>query len=306
MNKCISQEIDNRVAEKRAKNKIPKTGETESQSKSILSLLVDDLLHEEAGNTDSRGYIKQSIKIGMCSQVRGFLLGGHDSSSGALKYCYYLLWKHQNTLDRMIAEHNAVFGNDPAHALAQIQADPLKLNHLPYTTAFIKETLRLFPPAGGMQMGRAGAYIVDRTGRRFPTENCGIWTISQGIHYNERYWEEADVFLPERWLAGPDDPLYTGGDRAKGAWLPFEQGPRNCIGQTMVMLELKIALVLTVREVDVIPAYEEWDALHAKGREARGGDQVINTVDGNRAYQAEKVAAHPADGFPVILKLRKC
>lgn len=295
MNQYIGQEIDKRFSEAKVESKDAK--DAGDQSKSILSLLINDLLGED-GSTDRSGHIKPEIKRAMCSQVRGFLLGGHDSSSGALTYCYLLLAKHPTAHDRLLAEHNAVFGNDSANVLAQIQAEPHKLNQLPFTAAFIKETLRLFPPAGGMQQGRPGAFLVDEEGRQYPTENCGIWTVSQGIHYQERYWVQPEAFLPERWLAGPKDPLYAGGPKTKGAWRPFEQGPRNCIGQTLVMLELKIALVLTAREIDVVPAYEEWDALHVKD------DKVIKTVNGNRAYQEEKIAAHPADGFPVRVVLR--
>lgn len=56
-------------------------------------------------------------------------------------------------------------------------------------------------------------------------------------------------------------------------------------------------------EVRVIPAYEDWDAMHSKKHKARG--TVVNTANGNRAYQEEKGAAHPADGFPVRVDLRK-
>lgn len=295
MTRYIGEEIDRQFAERMRQEE---KGEANHQSKSIMSLLLDDLVPEVGSVSDDRRHVKQSVKLAMSSQVRGFLFGGHDSSSGALTYCYDLLAKHKAACDRMMEEHDAVFGTNPAGVLAQIQAEPHKLNQLSYTTAFIKESLRVFPPAGAMQQGRAGAYLADETGRQFPTEGCGIWTVQHGIHYNAKHFPEPDAFLPERWLAGPDDPLYTGGPENKGAWRVFEYGPRNCIGQTLVMIELKIALAMTVREIEVVPAYEQWDEMHP-----RNG---IKTVDGNRAYQAEKVAAHPADRFPVTLKLREC
>ncbi|KAG9238985.1 hypothetical protein BJ875DRAFT_348045, partial [Amylocarpus encephaloides] len=64
----------------------------------------------------------------------------------------------------------------------------------------------------------------------------------------------------------------------------FEFGPRNCIGQGLVMNEPKKILALTVREFDIKDAYEGFD------------DMV--TVDGGRAYQFEKGGAHPADHLP--------
>lgn len=298
MNRYIGHKIDKRFTEAQ------RSKEAANQSKSILSLLIDELLHEP-GSTGRSGHVNQIVNTAMRAQVREFLLEGHDSSAGTLTYCYYVLFKHEDARNRLLAEHDAVFSDNSTNAdtLAQIQANPQKLNQLHYTAAFIKESLRFTPPAGGMQRGRPGAYLIDDTGRRCPTENCGVWTVSQGIHHSERYWVNPEAFLPERRLAGPDDALYTGAPKTKGAWLPFEQGPRNCIGQTLVMLELKIALVLTAREINVVPDYEEWDAVHLKG--AKGKDHVINTVDGNRAYQEEKIAAHPADGFPVRVELRR-
>lgn len=303
MNRYIGNEIDQRFAEhiEAGSNKQTRASTSESSpgSKSIVSLLIDDLEREAGSDTLDR--IKQDVKSAMASQLRVFLFAGHDTSSAALTYCYYLLSTHPDALTHLLDEHDAVFGTDPAEAQAEIHKDPHKVNQLPFTTAVIKETLRLFPPAGSMRLGRPGAFITDENGRQFPTVNCNVWTLSLAIHHDPRYWPEPEKFLPERWLASPGDPLYPG--NTKGAWRPFEHGPRNCIGQTLALLELKIALVLTMREVRVVPAYKEWDAMHPK--KPRGGAQIIDTVDGNRAYQEEKGAAHPADRFPVMVELRK-
>lgn len=303
MDRHIGREIDKRFAECIKGTQSTKPGEgsedINKQSKSIASLLINEVVRESGNGDIDR--VRQTVKKAMSSQLRVFLFAGHDTSSSALTYCYYLLSTHPTALDLLLTEHNTIFGNHPGDALAQIQSDPHKLNQLPYTTALLKETLRLFPPAGSMRLGRPEVYLFDETGRRFPTENCSVWTLSLAIHHDARYWVDPEKFLPERWLVGPDHPLYPG--RTKGAWRPFEHGPRNCIGQTLALLELKIALVLTAREINVVPAYEEWDALHPK-RAVGGKDQAVKTVNGIRAYQAEKGAAHPADGFPVRVKLR--
>ena len=46
------------------------------------------------------------------------------------------------------------------------------------------------------------------------------------MHRDERWWQDAEQFKPERWVGDK-----TGGDRSGGlAYLPFGAGPRMCIG----------------------------------------------------------------------------
>lgn len=84
---------------------------------------------------------------------------------------------------------------------------------------------------------------------------------------------------------GPGDPLYP----VKGAWRPFEFGPRNCVGQELAMLEIRVVLALTVREFDFSDAYAEWDRCNP----GKGG-----RVGGERGYQVLLGGAHPQGGFP--------
>jgi cytochrome P450 len=52
--------------------------------------------------------------------------------------------------------------------------------------------------------------------------HINLWAIQR----DERYWQEAEAFKPERWLGDK-----TGGDRTGGmAYMPFGLGPRMCIG----------------------------------------------------------------------------
>jgi cytochrome P450 len=45
----------------------------------------------------------------------------------------------------------------------------------------------------------------------------------------DMYGEDADVFKPERWLQSGDDKRL----RPKWVYLPFNGGPRTCIGRTL-------------------------------------------------------------------------
>jgi cytochrome P450 len=216
---------------------------------------------------------------------------GHDSTSTTICYCYYLPSKNAEALASMRKEHDEVLRRDLSSAAEQLSSNASVLNKLPYTAAVIKGTLRLFPPASSMRLGRPDIELTDRQGIRYPTKGCHVWINHMALHRNPRCWPEPDVFKPERWLVSSDHPLHP----AKGAWRPFEHGIRNCIGQTLAMVNIKTVLALTVREFDVRDAYAEWDAAHPTRR--------IKHVNGERAYCIERGGMHPADGFPCKIAL---
>jgi cytochrome P450 len=227
------------------------------------------------------------------AQLRLFLFAGHDTTSSTLVYCYHLLATHPDCMAQIRTEHNEVFGPNTDIYQTLVQK-PQLLNKLPYTLAVIKEALRLFPPASGFRAGSPDMTIVDDNGTLYPTEGCNVWAMHLIIHRNPKYWKDPHSFIPERWLVGPDHPLYP----IKGAWRPFEFGPRNCLGQTLAVMELKVVLAMTIRDFNITPGYDEWD-------EQRGSTH-IRTVLGNRAYQVVGGGggAHPADRYPCRIALR--
>lgn len=289
MDGYIGAEIEKRFAE----HVQDRTGQTDrKRSRSVISLVLDRYLEEEQVKNGAPP--KKIFKKVTIPQLRLFLFAGRDTTSSTLLYCYYLLATNPKELSRVIAEHDQVFGTDIHQAREIISQDPQRLNQIPFTSAVIKEVLRLFPPAASMRQGRPGAEIVDDDGRRYPTEGCNIWSLTLALHRNANYWPQADSFIPDRWLVGPEDPMYP----IKGAWRAMEFGARSCIGQTLAMLELRIALVMTIREFEITPAYDDWDEMYPR--------PGIKEVNGNRAYQAEKGGggAHPADGLPCTVVLR--
>lgn len=299
MNQYLDVEIDKRFEELAVLRQEKAKGSQAPSNRSIISLAMDKYL-EDVGTTGDH-LSKKAFKEIAKPQLRMFLYAGHDTTSSTLLYCYLMLAQHPEVLAKVRAEHDSVFGPSSSsssieHCRQAIYADPTLLNKIPYTAAFTKEVLRVFPPAGSLRQGRRDIILQDEAGTQYPTEKCHIWTLSLAMHHREAVFPQPEEFLPERWLVGPDDPLYP---RQKGSWRAFEWGPRSCIGQTLAQLELKVALVMTVRMFDIKPAYEEWDGLHPK--------EGIRTVEGNRAYQAELGGggAHPADGFPVRITLRK-
>ena len=287
MNSYIGKELDQRYADYSANLALGNP----PQSKSVISLVLKDYLEQNRAEKPSPT-LDRTFRSIATNQIRTFLFAGHDTTSSTICHMYYLLSKSPSALAKLRAEHDSVLGTDPSAAASLLSRDPHLLNQLAYTLAVIKETMRLFPPASGIRAGVEGVSLTGDDGQAYPTGRTMVWILHQAMQRHPSYWKHPNDFLPDRWLVGPDHPLYP----VKGAWRPFEHGPRNCIGQGLVILELKVVLALTVREFDVRDAYAEYDRLHPRNGSV--------TVEGERAYQIEKGGAHPADRFPCRVSLR--
>lgn len=112
------------------------------------------------------------------------------------------------------------------------------------------------------------------------------------------YWEDPNKFIPERWLVKEGDPLAP----VKGTWRAFEHGPRNCIGQELAMIEIKVIMALTLRSFDVSSVYEELDDSAKTGNGSKL--TCTNSVEGDMAYQVLLGSAKPVKGMPARVKRR--
>ena len=280
----VSRELDSRFLH----NHDNGNSTSQERSKTIIDLALENYLAEQT-RTEDGGGMDSTFKTAAICQIRTFLFAGHDTSSSTLCYCYHLLSLHPQIRNRLIDEHNKVLGPGLDQGARRITETPHLLNQLPYTSAVIKETLRLYPPASSTRNGEPGFTVTAPDGRQCPTEGLLVWSNHLAIHRDPDFWPKPDAFLPERWLVGKDDPPFPA---AKGAWRAFEYGPRNCIGQELAMLEMRLVLALTVKEFRVESAYEEWDQMRAP---KKAGPKTVN---GDRAYQILLGAAHPSEGFP--------
>lgn len=284
MNKYISRVLEDRFAIRQDENKLIDA----KRSRSVIDLALNAYLAEGTGHSVQRA-MDATFKAFAISQIKLFIFSGHDTTSNSICYLFNLLSRHSSALERVRAEHDEVFGPDLTQTVSRITDNPHLLNRLPYTLAVIKETLRLFPVASSTREGERGYSVVDADGRQYPTEGCLVWCVHQTIQRDPAYWPEPNSFIPERWLAPEGDPLHP----IKGAWRPFEFGPRNCIGQELATLEMRLVMVMTLRAFDISTAYNEWDRLTAR--------KDPRTVDGERAYQL--VMSQPSENLPCKVKM---
>ncbi|KAK8069103.1 thiamine diphosphate-binding protein [Apiospora phragmitis] len=276
----IKSQIDTRLQVWRSE----KSQDEQNDFKSLLDVALDTYFGRD-GASSPRDGVSSTFSKTLCSQMRKFFFAGYDSTASTMAYCCYTVWKHPEVPKKMHAEHDQVFGSRVDSAMDTISENPAILNSLPYTTAAIKETMRLFPAANGIRHGHRDLFLRDEQGNEFPTEGCSVQMLHYAIQRNPKVWARPLDFLPERFLVEPGHELYL----AKGAWRPFEYGPRLCTGQQLVMKEVKTFLVLLAREFDIEECYSEMD-----------GDRKMDLthVDFEKAHLVEAGAAHPRANFP--------
>ena len=281
MNRYLSPEFDKRFAERKEASASEKSTNSVAGGRSVVDLALTGYLKGK-GDPGSATKIDPIFKEIAINQMKLFLFSGHDTTSSTVCYVLYLLSIYPAILSQLREEHESVFGSEPSQLATQISENPHLLNKLPYTTAVIKESMRLFPAASTTRSGEPNFKITDpRNGLKYPAEpGTLIWLISHACHRDPAFWPRATDFLPERWLAKEGDELFP----KQGAWRPFEHGPRSCIGKELSMLELKIVVCLTARRFKIKAAYDRLDAAEGEKRMSK----EVKTVDGERAYQVGK------------------
>jgi cytochrome P450 len=275
----------------------------------VIALALEEYIapkHAEKTTAFQSVHLDENFARIAANQIRLFIFAGNDTTATAIVYTYHMLSQHAAILAKVRSEHDRIFGPD-TNAGPLLRQQPALLNQCRYTLAVIKEALRLYPPASSIREGLAGISLVDRKGTIIPTEHLNATIMHRYVHVNPRIWPRPLDFEPDRWLVDADHELHP----PANSFRPFEQGSRNCIGQTLVLNEIRVALVMTVRRFNLQPAYEEWDTIKKSSegiyttvlkRLGMKGEKCKEIL-GERAYQTSRSGAHPADGYPCRVSL---
>jgi len=204
----------------------------------------NDLLSMLMGAMDEDG--TQMTPQQLRDETMTLFLAGHETTALTLSWTWYLLSLNPAAEVKLHAELDCVLGGRTPSV-----AD---LGQLPYLHAVINEVLRLYPPA--YMLARTSVAPFRIGGYDFAAGETVL--MSQWVmHRDARYYDEPDAFRPERWLEGLADRLPA------GAYFPFGDGPRRCIGQGFAMLESALVIarlaqqfqfrLMTARQVETEP-----------------------------------------------------
>jgi cytochrome P450 len=163
-------------------------------------------------------------------EIVTLFLAGHETTANAMAWTLYLLARHPSVEALLVSELRCVLGD--RHPTSS------DLPHLKYTLQVIKESMRLYPPVGGI--GRE-AITGMKLGEYSVPAGTNIFISQWLMHRNPRFFEEPTAFKPERWTTEFERALPA------LAYLPFGGGPRLCIGAAFAMTEMTVLLAMIAR-----------------------------------------------------------
>lgn len=170
-------------------------------------------------------------------QIYSFIAAGYETTSLQISYTLLLLAIHQDEQEKVYREILRVFPTDDATASRE------NLESLQYLEVVIQESMRLLP---------AVPYIARKTHEELELSGLvvpkGVILVVDlfNLHRKKDIWgADADEFKPERFL--PENAS----KRHSHSFLPFSQGPRDCIGKYYAMLAIRSALAKFLRNYKV-------------------------------------------------------
>lgn len=188
------------------------------------------------------------------------ILTGMDTTGQQLGWILMLLASYPKVVAKLLDELEA-------HGLYGPDAKPVSfdvLGDLTYLTAIIREGMRI-------------AYILNGTAPRLVPEDMTIlcYRIPKGTMImapgtramnSVEQWGDPDVFRPERWLHGEEV--------SDNYYLAFSTGARDCVGQKLSMLEMRLTIVKLVTRYE-LGTQEDWQ-------------EVLNNAKDGIVLEAEK------------------
>jgi cytochrome P450 len=220
------------------------------EGRRTIERVVDDIIRERKASGADHGDLLSAMIASQHEDGKGMsdaqlrdecvtlFLAGHETTALLLAHAFVLLSQHPGVAAKIRAElERELGGRAPT-------ADDVKA--LVYTDHVIHEALRLYPSAWAM--GREVVQEVTLRGERL-APGTQLMASQWAMHRDPRFFPNPEAFLPERWSDGLKRKL------PRGAFFPFADGPRVCIGAHFALMEAALVLAPIVRrwQLELLP-----------------------------------------------------
>ncbi len=198
----------------------------------LLSMLLASEEADESGSNISR-----MSDVQVRDECLTVLLAGHETTANALSFALWLLAENIVEQEKLAEEcRNVLAGRSPT---------AMDYGQLGAAERVFSEALRLYPPVWVTARTAAETYMY-----RGMTIRKGTVLIAPqfAVHRDSRWWDEPEVFDPERFTAEAKAA------RPKLAYFPFGAGGRQCIGEGLAWMEGVLALASIVQKWRLLPS----------------------------------------------------
>ena len=223
-----------------------------------LSLSTDEL--EKTSSDGNYIFLYELVKqtrdpTVLRDQSLNILLAGRDTTAGLLSFVFFELARNPQVFEKLKTEIYERFGFGDESDLDNISFETLK--KCDYLKAVLNECLRLYPSVPqnfrvankNTSLPRGGGKNEDEP--IFIPKGTSVKYFIRATHRDQMYYgKDAEVFRPERWFEPEVKKLGW-------AFLPFNGGPRICLGQQFALVE---ASYTVVRLLQTFPNIQSFDS----------------------------------------------
>uniref|UniRef100_A0A1B0B4H8 Cytochrome P450 n=1 Tax=Glossina palpalis gambiensis TaxID=67801 RepID=A0A1B0B4H8_9MUSC len=172
----------------------------------------------------------------VCAQAMVFFLAGFDTSSAAMAFCLYELALNLDIQRKLREEILAVLEKYNS----QITYESLK--EMTYLEQVFNETLRKYPVVPHLARVCLKDYCLPNSDVILE-KGLRIIIPIDAIHNDPEYFKEPDKFNPDRFSSAAIAQQHHA-----LSFIPFGEGPRNCIGMRFGKLQAQIGLIMMLRK----------------------------------------------------------
>ncbi|KAL3457925.1 cytochrome P450 [Aspergillus heterothallicus] len=232
----------------------------ESEDSLSKSNLIQGMLRDRS--TSAEGSLSDQEII---SNGHIFIVAGHETTATTLRYALLLLAMHQEAQDWAYRGIQEAIKDEPADVEEWDQARVYPKLMTPLCVML--ETMRLYPPVVTVPKWTGNmARTVRHQGRDiFLEQGVNLNINMNGLHYLEEYWgPDVREFSPQRWDAGNKESYLARNEDlpgviapgleyptihkpVRGAYIPFSDGVRACLGKKFAQIEVVICLTIILR-----------------------------------------------------------
>ncbi|XP_076763615.1 uncharacterized protein LOC143431015 [Xylocopa sonorina] len=215
----------------------------------FTKLFMDTMAYRKENNINRHDFVNMLLELKenapkidtieltdtlLTAQAFAFLAAGYETSSAAISHTLYELALNVDVQEKLRQEIKEHFEKNNG----ELKYDDIK--KMTYLNLVLSETMRKYPAAAFFVRKSQDDYTFRNTKVTIPKETL-VWVPVYGLHNDPDIYPNPDAFIPERFT---DDAVAA---RHPMYYLPFGDGPRNCIGARFAIYPSKLGIITILR-----------------------------------------------------------